>query len=85
VEPVYLEAERNSLPTLIRVIVVYDNRIVMAKTLDDAINTIFQPEEAETPAIIRPVDEIPVPPELETETTPPETETTPSEDQTTPD
>lgn len=77
VEPVYLEAERNSLPTLIRVIVVYDNRIVMAKTLDDAINTIFQPEEAETPAIIRPVNEIPAIPELETETTPPENQTTP--------
>lgn len=42
VEPVYLEAKENSLPTLARVIVVYDNQIVMAETLQKALNKIFQ-------------------------------------------
>ncbi|MFM9264777.1 UPF0182 family protein [Tychonema sp. BBK16] len=42
VEPLYLEAERNSLPTLVRVIVVYENRIVMAETLDEALKALFQ-------------------------------------------
>lgn len=57
VEPLYLEAEQNSLPTLVRVIVVYENRIVMAKTLEQALRVIFQPNQPETPAIIRPVEE----------------------------
>lgn len=65
VEPVYLEAERNSLPTLIRVIMVYKNQIVMAKTLQNAIDAIFQPEASDTPAIIRPVDEVTPPSQLE--------------------
>ena len=67
VEPVYLEAERNSLPTLIRVIVVYENRIVMAKTLQGAIDAIFLPEDSDTPAIIRPVEEVTPSLELETQ------------------
>ncbi len=79
VEPVYLEAERNSLPTLIRVIMVYKNQIVMAKTLQGAINAIFQGEATDEPAIIRPLDNIPAAPqledELENETVPLETET----------
>jgi hypothetical protein len=41
VEPLYLEAEKNSLPTLARVIVVYKNRIVMAGTLPQALDSIF--------------------------------------------
>jgi uncharacterized membrane protein (UPF0182 family) len=41
VEPLYLEAERNSLPTLARVIVVYENRIVMTETLPEAIDLLF--------------------------------------------
>ncbi|HIK13403.1 MAG TPA: UPF0182 family protein [Oscillatoriaceae cyanobacterium M33_DOE_052] len=44
VEPLYLEAEQNSLPTLARVIVAYENRIVMAGTLTEALNTLFQPQ-----------------------------------------
>ena len=68
VEPVYLEAERNSLPTLIRVIMVYENRIVMAKTLQGAIDAIFASETTETPAIIRPLEDVPATnPNLETE------------------
>jgi hypothetical protein len=57
VEPLYLEAERNSLPTLVRVIVAYQNRIVMAQTLEKALQAIFQPEQQSTPAIVRPVEE----------------------------
>ncbi|MEB3164552.1 MAG: UPF0182 family protein [Prochlorothrix sp.] len=40
VEPLYLEAERNSLPTLVRVIVVHENRIVMAETLTQALDAL---------------------------------------------
>jgi uncharacterized membrane protein (UPF0182 family) len=56
VEPLYLEAEQNSLPTLVRVIVVYQNRIVMAETLQQAIDAIFQSKTQNTPAIVRPVN-----------------------------
>jgi uncharacterized membrane protein (UPF0182 family) len=55
VEPLYLEAERNSLPTLVRVIVVYENRIVMAESLSEALQNIFQSGKTKTPAIVRPV------------------------------
>lgn len=41
VEPLYLEADENSVPTLARVIVVYDDQIVMEKTLQEALNAIF--------------------------------------------
>lgn len=60
VEPLYLEAERNSLPTLVRVIVVYENQIVMARTLEQALQAIFDPDGQETPTIIRPLEEPPL-------------------------
>ncbi|MBW4663823.1 MAG: UPF0182 family protein [Chroococcus sp. CMT-3BRIN-NPC107] len=56
VEPIYLEAEQNSLPTLVRVVVAYENRIVMAQTLDQALKAIFQTPETTVPAIIRSVE-----------------------------
>lgn len=56
VEPLYLEATQNSLPTLVRVIVAYENRIVMAQTLEQALKAIFKGENPETPAIVRPVE-----------------------------
>jgi uncharacterized membrane protein (UPF0182 family) len=59
VEPLYLESTQNKLPTLVRVIVAYENRIVMAQTLQQAIAAIFKPEAEITPPIIRPV-EVPV-------------------------
>lgn len=59
VEPIYLEATQNSLPTLVRVIVAYENRIIMAKTLEKALQAIFQPELTPSPTIIRPVEEVP--------------------------
>ncbi|WP_310488561.1 UPF0182 family protein [Chamaesiphon sp. VAR_69_metabat_338] len=43
VEPLYLEATQNQLPTLVRVIVAYENRIVMAETLPQALAAIFKP------------------------------------------
>jgi len=58
VEPLYLEAEQNSLPTLIRVIAAYENRIAMAETLEEALKAVFQ-DSRTNPAIIRPVEETP--------------------------
>lgn len=57
VEPLYLEATQNSLPTLVRVIVAYENRIVMAPTLEEALQAIFSPEITPGETIIRPVEE----------------------------
>ncbi len=59
VEPLYLEAENNSLPTLVRVVVVYENTIVMAPTLDQALRGLFadDPADVPAPALIRPVEE----------------------------
>jgi len=71
VEPLYLEAEKNGLPTLVRVIVAYDNKIAIAQTLQQALEQIFSPSPASTaaepnpgeipdpPAIIRRLDELP--------------------------
>jgi hypothetical protein len=56
VEPLYLEAEQNSLPTLARVIVAYENRIVMAETLEQGLQAIFQPEQPTAP-VVRPVEQ----------------------------
>lgn len=41
VEPIYLEAEQNSLPTLARVVVAYGDRIAMAETLESALNMVI--------------------------------------------
>ncbi len=60
IEPLYLEASQNKLPTLVRVIAAYENRIAMAPTLDEAIRAVFQDENVTTPApstILRPVEE----------------------------
>jgi hypothetical protein len=56
VEPLYLEATQNSLPTLVRVIVAYENRIVMAPTLEEALQAIFKPQVIPNTTIIRPVE-----------------------------
>jgi uncharacterized membrane protein (UPF0182 family) len=57
VEPLYLEAAQNSLPTLVRVIVVYENRIVMSPTLEEALQAIFKPQATPDATIVRPVEE----------------------------
>jgi uncharacterized protein len=64
VEPLYLEAELNRLPTLARVIVSYKNRIAMAATLDEALQAIFKEKKASVPTIIRELDNPDSPEEL---------------------
>jgi hypothetical protein len=62
VEPVYLRAEQGELPELKRIIVAYDNRVVMGETLDDALSTIFgaaNPADAPTEDVEAPAAEIP--------------------------
>jgi uncharacterized membrane protein (UPF0182 family) len=56
VEPLYLKAEQNSLPTLARAIVVYNNQIIMAPTLQEALQAIFEPKNSSS-TIIRQVEE----------------------------
>lgn len=61
VEPLYLIAEQNQLPTLVRVIVSYGNRIVMAETLDLALDAIFTASPTTAEPIIRTTEpEVPV-------------------------
>ncbi|MBD2577430.1 UPF0182 family protein [Oscillatoria sp. FACHB-1406] len=62
VEPLYLEADENGLPTLVRVIVAYDNRIAIAETLQQAFEKLFTPESSQpnqpgNGAIIRPLEQ----------------------------
>ncbi len=47
VSPLYLRSEGGQIPELKRVIVVYENRIAMEKTLDEAVATIFGKSAAE--------------------------------------
>jgi len=56
VEPLYLEAEKNSLPTLARVVVVYENQIAMSETLNGALDAIFSPAKATPTTILRKVN-----------------------------
>jgi len=53
IEPLYLVAEQNQLPTLARVIAAYGSRIAMAETLEGALNAIFS-EAATAAPILRP-------------------------------
>jgi uncharacterized membrane protein (UPF0182 family) len=53
VEPLYLEAEQNRLPSLARVIVVYKNRIAMAQSLDDGLQAIFVGDRPVAPPVLR--------------------------------
>ena len=48
VEPLYLEAEKNSLPTLVRVILAYENRIIMAATLEEGLQQILNPDQVKS-------------------------------------
>lgn len=57
VEPLYLEAEQDSVPILARVVVVYENRIVMAKRLDEALQVLFDPNAKATEPIVRSVEQ----------------------------
>ena len=59
VEPLYIEATENSLPILARVIVVYEDRIIMAETLEESLQAIFAPNQPESPTIIRELEGLP--------------------------
>ena len=50
VEPIYLEATENSLPTLARVIVFYNNTIVMRSSLQEALQDVFEAKPTVAPA-----------------------------------
>lgn len=54
VEPLYLEATQNKLPILARVIVAYEDRIVMAPTLNEALQKLFavQTESQQQPSAL---------------------------------
>lgn len=56
VEPLYLEAVQNQLPTLVRVIVAFANRITMTASLEESLEAIFQTPETAEP-IVRPVED----------------------------
>ncbi|WP_199312204.1 UPF0182 family protein [Phormidium tenue] len=53
VEPLYLVAEQNQLPTLARVILVYKNRIAMAPTLQAVLSAVFVEEPEPATPILR--------------------------------
>ena len=53
VEPLYLEAEQNPLPSLARVILVYKNRIAMAQTLEDGLRAIFAGDRSVAPTVLQ--------------------------------
>ncbi|PSR16276.1 hypothetical protein C8255_18685 [filamentous cyanobacterium CCP3] len=57
VEPLYLVAEQNQLPTLTRVIMVYRNRIAMAPTLQAVLSAIFLEEPEPAAPILRDLGE----------------------------
>ena len=51
VEPVYLRAEQSELPELKRVIVAYQNQIVMEESLEEALEAIFGSQQQPEPKI----------------------------------
>ena len=57
VEPLYLEAEETSVPILARVIVVFEDRIVMAENLEQSLDGIFRSGTATESTIVRPLEE----------------------------
>jgi len=52
VEPLYLRSEQSQMPELKRVIVAYNNDIVMENTLEDALAVIFGEEKPSTPKTV---------------------------------
>ncbi len=76
VEPVFLEADQSKLPELVRVIVVFQDIVVMEPTLEEALVAIFGPrDEPETPEI--PDLDLPGEPAEEDPSLPPEEELLP--------
>ncbi len=76
VEPVFLEADQSQLPELARVIVAFEDTVVMEPTLEEALVAIFGPREL--PGIPEPeVPEEPAPGEEEDPVAPPAVEPPP--------
>ena len=46
VEPLYLQAEKSMIPELTRIIVVFENRVALGETLDEALAAAIWPDEA---------------------------------------
>ncbi|MFW6358133.1 MAG: UPF0182 family protein [Chroococcales cyanobacterium] len=55
IEPVYLRAEQGELPELKRVIVVHDQQIIMAESLERALAIIFGDETEEVRSLLSPI------------------------------
>jgi uncharacterized membrane protein (UPF0182 family) len=51
VEPIYLEAEQNNLPSLVRVVVGYNNQLVMAEDIQQGLARLFPATPPESPDI----------------------------------
>ncbi|MFN2400235.1 MAG: UPF0182 family protein [Gemmatimonadaceae bacterium] len=52
VQPLYLRAEGGKIPELKRVIVAYQNRVVMEETLESGLSRLFGGEASPTPAVL---------------------------------
>ncbi|MDB9528633.1 UPF0182 family protein [Oscillatoria sp. CS-180] len=57
VEPVYLRAEQGELPELRRVIVAYDNDVVMQETLEEGLSAIFGDRPSPSEAAVTPASD----------------------------
>lgn len=58
VEPIYLKADNpNSLPEMKRVIVAYQDKVVMEETLEEALERIFGPEVIDIPSVTIDIDD----------------------------
>jgi len=66
VRPLYLRSAGGKIPELKRVIVAYQNQIVMEETLEQGLNRIFPPGSGATKVTGRP-EEVPAPPPLAVE------------------
>ncbi len=71
VEPIYLQSEQSQLPELARVIVAYGERVVMERTLDDALAAVFGLEFEAGPVVPEPPDTDPTEPAEPAEPTQP--------------
>jgi hypothetical protein len=66
VEPLYLVAEQNQLPVLVRVILVYQNQIAMAPTLPDVLAAVFSENPQPESSILRELSDQPLDSETNT-------------------
>ncbi|MDK1030743.1 MAG: UPF0182 family protein, partial [Planctomycetia bacterium] len=63
VEPLYIQAEKGAIPQLKRIIVAHKDKLVMSKTLDDAIASVFARRLA-SPMVTKPKVVVPLVPSL---------------------